>query len=245
MALIGPSQFARGPCRIPTYHANNKTGVGLWTEGFTSLLLRSPFLVLNRFSSRPSTSDPSCDPRRACFVKTMSAAADDVAALAAGVSLCKNCQVLNGSLDDYFDPEDPKQGEKRLGYHAHDWLPGLPVLRKSVEDGCGFCRLLWESILSEQRSARDSDLPRFFTNKDNSAVDLSLEYAWTELARCHDSSVSASRAVDLLAVFKREYDDTSSKSLADSRAILRFRVGGAGGKSALIYNLIRSGVPKA
>jgi len=204
-------------------------------------LLRSPFLVLNRFSSRPSTSGPSCDPRRACFVKVMSAAA-----LAAGVSLCKNCQVLNGSLDD-FDPEDSKQGEKRLDYHVHDCLPGLPVLRKSAEEGCGFCRLLWESILSEQRSARDSELQRFFTNKDNSEVDLGLEYSWTELARCRHSGISASRAVDLIAVLKKEYDDTSSESLADSRAILRFRVGGAGGgKSAFIYIfLFEAGVLKA
>jgi hypothetical protein len=158
----------------------------------------------------------------------MSTAIDDVAALAAGVSLCKNCQVLNGSLDD-FDPEDPERGVKRLDYHVHDCLPGLPTLRKSAEDRCGFCRLLWETILLEQRSARDSDLQRFFTSKDNREVDIGLEYSWATPAICPRSVVSSSRTVHLAAIFEKEYYDTS-KYFADLRVVLMFQVGGAEGK---------------
>ncbi|KAK7978372.1 hypothetical protein PG988_005862 [Apiospora saccharicola] len=81
---------------------------------------------------------------------------------AVAAELCARCRVLeiddlswggwkDGSAAAGFSlgiQEDPNSFGRviDLDYNVRDALPGLPLLRTSAENGCGFCNLLREAI---------------------------------------------------------------------------------------------------
>lgn len=104
-----------------------------------------------------------------------------------GASLCEKCKYLE--LDDAslggFDGASSTAGRSFLAfdegdgarnipldYRFEDWLPNLPGLAESGRQGCGFCRLLRQSLLHSGVAAKTSDAAR---------VNISMAYVWKTL----------------------------------------------------------------
>lgn len=126
--------------------------------------------------------------------------------------LCKYCQVLS------FNDSDPRFKYTEVGtqysdtsvsldYEINDSLPDLPFLLESAQGGCDFCRLLRDTILS-QDSAADGKLRQFLAEKQQCDVLLSLEYRWMSPQDCHSKSSSASRIMILTVLLDTEHYDT-------------------------------------
>lgn len=93
-------------------------------------------------------------------------------------------------------------------------LTDLPVLHESAKGGCDFCRLLWDTILSEDGAADDT-LRQFLVEKQQCDVELRLEYCWMLPQDCRSKSSPAPRIMILTAFLDTEYhdiDETGARS---------------------------------
>ena len=137
--------------------------------------------------------------------------------------LCKYCQVLSFNDSDLRFKGTTEDGSPPyllvgLDYEVHDSLPDLLVLHESAKGGCDFCRLLRDTILSED-SAADDTLREFVEEKQQCDVKLSLEYCWIPPQDCHSKSSPAPRIMILTAVLHTEYHDDDEK---DDRSHMTF-----------------------
>lgn len=159
--------------------------------------------------------------------------------------LCERCQVLS------FDDSDPRfniTGEVDvrpylvvdLDYLLHDSLPNLPILHESAKAGCDFCRLLRDSILSED-SAADDALRRFLMEMQGCDVELTLQYGRMPPQNCHSKGLPAPRMMVLTALLNAEYNIEEENEENDrSCTYISFLVEGCEGSRALdVFTLPR------
>lgn len=137
-----------------------------------------------------------------------------------GANLCRRCQVL-GFLDltRGFNCIKHDYGEyfsKALDIEVHDALPGLPRLDASAVDGCDFCRLLRDTVISENTSREGNIAGSFLEGRDKCAIVIKFKVCWTPPEDDDDDNkMFSSSRITILSATIWEYDEICSESSLD------------------------------